>query len=190
MIVSLADYRALSGDVVSTDAGVGRTILRYQALIEGFLDRRLELATVANEKHSMVTPAPLLLRRYPITEITSVTADGGTVDHTEFNVNEESGIVYHNNLLNWKRKVLITYRGGYDPLPADLQYVVCTLVEARLKGEVDDVRPVRKETVYGVQSIDYATGSHLEAYGQPYAELGAYVSILERYRRADELGLA
>ena len=184
--LSVADYRAATGDTTTSDADVRRAITRYLALTEGFLRRQLKAEKVT-DVYRFVS-APILLRRYPVLDVHAIDADGSSIDVNVVEVNGESGVLFHN--FGRKRKVQVTYTGGYEELPQDLKYVIFTLANSFIQGAVDDVRPVKKETVYGVQSIDYVTSSQMEGYGEMYAELGAYVSILERYRRADELGLA
>ena len=78
------------------------------------------------------------------------------------------------------------YSAGYSNAPYEIKVVLATLVEGYLEGVTGglaEVQGVKKETVFGVASLDYGDpGAMASAYGTPYAELGPYVSVLEKYR--------
>jgi hypothetical protein len=83
--------------------------------------------------------------------------------------------------------VVVTYTGGYSEAPYEVKVALMTLAQAYLvgvNGGLVTLTAGHKEVVAGVGSIDYgaSSASQLAIFGTPYAELGPYVSILEKYR--------
>lgn len=190
MLISVSDYRTVTEDEATSDAKITAAITRMQSLIESYVDRRLGSQSYT-ETHIQTTAHPILLRQYPVTEITSATKDGTTVDATDLLINSDTGVLIHGSKLAWAKEAVIEYIAGYETCPDDIKYVLCDLVSGRLDGSLDvmgpeSARALRKETVYGVSAVEYFAStapSKLEF----YPELGPYVSVLDRYKRPFEV---
>ena len=61
MLISVDDYRDVSGDITTSDALVSAAIVRMQARIESYIQRNLESQEYV-EKHIHITPHPIMLK--------------------------------------------------------------------------------------------------------------------------------
>jgi hypothetical protein len=191
MILTVQQYRELSGEatVPPSDSDITLAINRYTALIEGFTGRRFS-AMAVTESHYQVSGGAIQLGVFPVSSVSEVTADGEAYSAADYTLHRSAGILYHDGRF-YGRTVVVTYVGGYQEAPYEVKVALSTLVQAFLAGShggVESLSPGRKEVVAGVGSIDYSSSaSQLTIFGTPYAELGPYVSVLEKYR---EPGLA
>lgn len=184
VLLTTAEYKALTGDVTHTDAEIAMALARYSGLIEGYTQRALMLDT--HEDVVVRTPYdPLALRYYPVYAVTSVVAGADTYDPARFTVDKMAGLLYHDGLLT-DRTVTVHYDAGYEELPTDIRAVLLTLTTGYLEGVsggLNDLHSVKKETVMGVATVEYSGGLSDAAGGSAaYAELGPYVTVLDRYR--------
>lgn len=191
MLVTIADYRDYANDTASSDAEITAALARAQTSVEGYIDRYLELQEHI-ETHLYVGPEPILLGQWPVSAITSIDKDGTSIDPTDLVVDKKRGMINHKNLLIWGEDVEITYTAGYATCPNDLRLVICELAKARLSGDLEvtgpaSARAVRKDTLYGVSAIEYEPMATTATPLEFYPELGPYVRILDKYRRAYEV---
>lgn len=186
MLVNMQDYQEVTGDLSTPYSEVNRLLLRYQTLAENYIERELEAKTILKEPHYYIGASSFMVKRYPIIDLVCVYADGNTFSKDNLMVDKLTGVVYHNGLLASARLVQVSYKGGYEEAPSDLKHALCTLVHASINDEIDGFRPVKRETVYGVTSIDYA----LPKADEVFPELGPWRAIFDRYKRPYEMGLA
>lgn len=185
-ILTVAQYRSMSQTpgTPPTDEDIQLALDRYEGLIVGYTARTFSHAARC-ETHYPAGRGPVQLNVYPATEITGVSVDGIDVDVTTLRVHLASGLIKHDG--DWyDSKVVVSYNAGFADAPHEIKTVEATLVEsylAGLTGGLQELQQVRKESVAGVATVDYGTPGQMTAnYGTPYAELGPYVSVLERYR--------
>jgi hypothetical protein len=167
-----------------TDTSISLAFARFTGLIEGYTGRSFALMARC-ETHYCEGSGPLQLSVFPISEVTGLTVDGLDVDPGAYPVHKANGSILHGGAL-WKQKVAVSYTAGYQDAPAEIRTALATLVESYLSGAtggVNELQAARKETVMGVSSIDYGTpGTAFAGFGDPYAELGPYTSVLAKYR--------
>lgn len=168
MILTLEQYRALSGDTASPDAQVQRWLNKYTDAIERYCDRRFGWYEGSETYHD-IRRDPVLLNRRPVAELQSVTIDGTAV--VPAYVHYTLGQLHHRGA--WiGRTVVVQYIGGMVA-PIFVQEILVALVTDALNGVGDSSRPVVRETVVGVESVTYgdAVGLH--------PVLGAYANQLD-----------
>jgi Phage gp6-like head-tail connector protein len=115
----------------SQDAAIESAMGVALALAEKYCDRQflLELGTVQFPPTAWPV---LLVRRYPIKDVVEVLAPNGSVlDPTRYGVDYEHGMIRLGWGITsagvppgsswWSGSVAVTFEGGYDPLPADLE---------------------------------------------------------------------
>lgn len=186
MILSVAQYReiAQNSDTPPTDANVALALARYTALIEGYCGRSFSYQECC-ETHYNVGLGPISLNVYPVGEVTSVTVNGETKNLSQYQIHKSAGLIYHEGAL-YAQDVHVQYVGGFAEAPYEVKVALSTLVSAYLSGEhggAETLQSGRKEVVQGVGSIDYGgSQQQITAFGEPYAELGPYVSVMEKYR--------
>ncbi len=120
-------------------------------LIERYCGREFSYETVTDEMYSGDGTQELLLRRFPVASLTTITivdSAGNETDYasaTYFRVDLDSGIV------QWRpdqyctfpvgfENIKATYVGGYQRVPADLQSACVQIVEALVGIESSDAR--------------------------------------------------
>jgi hypothetical protein len=191
-IITAAEYRTYAGladDDAPTNAVITAAITRYQSLVEGYCDRELEEADYTDTVYDF-DQRELLLRNWPVIEVASVTVDGEAAAVADLQVKLDEGVIRNSEAEITGDLVVVEYTAGYEEMPPEIKAVMLTLVDGFLRGEsggVNALRTVRRETVYGVSSIDYEGVRNDQLFGAPYAELGPYVSVLAKYRRLEVL---
>ena len=189
-ILTVAQYRTMTQTPATTpatpptDTDIQLALNRYTGLIVGYTGRSFSML-VRQELHDPAGPGPLQLNVYPISELHEVRVDGEIAAVDAYPVHKAAGLIQHGGAY-YGKTVMVTYAAGLDPAPYEIQTTLATLVEGYLAGAsggVSTLTGARKEVVMGVASIEYGTTSQMYAdYGTPYAELGPYVSVLEKYR--------
>lgn len=127
----------------------------------------------------------LILARYPVASITSVTEDDVVLAATDYEVDKATGLLYRlsgGTRINWcAQKVVVVYVGGYDllpELPQEIERAVISLVKQYHFGATRDPL-LRGEEVVGVQRYDYrvSSGSDDGAYPPEFEKM------VQKYRR-------
>jgi hypothetical protein len=156
-------------------------VQRYSILADGYTGRHL----AQSEHVDQVQPQGrgCFLRQFPVTALLSVTdARDAPIDHSAVHLDGDTGAIDHGSAWNGKR-LTIVYEAGYSRAPDDLALAICTLAHGFLSGThggTEAIAPVRRETVYGVSSVDYALPKDAES----YPEIGAFRAVFDRYRRS------
>lgn len=187
-ILTVAQYRTMSQTPGSppTDEDIQLALDRYTAFIEGYTGRSFTFSSRC-ETHYPGPNSQVQLNVYPMTELLSLSVDGIDNDVADYTLHRAAGLVYPTSSAGFAgRKVVVAYTAGYQDAPYEIKSVLCTLVTGYLAGTsggVNELSPVKKEAVMGVASVEYGTsGQDYTLFGTPYAELGTYISVLERYR--------
>lgn len=176
MILTAEQYQTLSGDTTTAEATIQQALYRYTAIIEGYCNRTFG-AVEQTETYYDVQRDPLVLNRDHVVEISAITVGTESADVDDFTTHKGNGFIYHDGAW-FGQNVTITYAAGL-PAPYDVKHVLAALVQSFLAGDsggVNQVRPVSKETVYGVASTQYA----LPLEGE-HPELGSFTALLDRY---------
>jgi hypothetical protein len=196
-ILTATEYRTYAGLAPTdapTDAKIDRAIWRYESLVEGYLQRVMARVR-QSEKYYFIDTANLVLARWPVLNVYAIT-DGAskTFDVTRMLIHHSKGEIYHRGLLAGQETVQVDYEAGWDinSLPDDIKVVVFALAEALLSGSGGgsaalSSAPIKKETMHGVATIEYDTSLLVDSGdggigSGRYAELGPYVSVLDKYR--------
>jgi hypothetical protein len=96
----------------------------------------------------------ILPRNLPVTDIDSITVDGGALGEDDYTLDKEGATVRLKSGENFgggPGAVLVTYTGGYDPIPGDLRRAVRQLValEYYLSGHGRKALAKRGESAQG-----------------------------------------
>jgi len=182
------DYREyiLPATTDATDDAIEAALARYQSFIEAYIQYALEDAAYTESYYQVSGQPQLSLLHRPVISLTSVTVDGTAVSTSDIEVDLTAGVIN-----NYSREisgdvVTVVYTAGYATCPADLKYVLLTLANGLLEGETGGLNALsrkRRETIFGVASVDYEPERSTAVYGASFAELGPYVTILDNYRR-------
>lgn len=150
------------------------------AICETFCDRRFEYKEGETEQ-CMPGRYSLLVRRYPLIEVTSITSKAGVLDPSSYYVVSDSGLILRScggagTPWGFGRDVLtVVYNGGFDPLPGDLDWALSQTFDAlwaitpgaqggSAEAESQQRTPA-KISVVGVGSIDFESASSSSAAG-------------------------
>lgn len=106
----------------------------------------------------------LILTRYPVVEVASISETGTVLAGSDYEVNKEGGTItrLHNDRPAWwwSRKIEVTYIAGFD-LPAEaphaLKQAALQLVKAYYHGADRDPM-VRSESIEALSSASYFAG--------------------------------
>ena len=191
MLISVTDFRDATGDTASSDAEITRALTRVQNRIEGYLDRMLESQEHV-DKHLFVGPEPVVLLQWPVTALTSIDKDGDDIDVSSVLLDWKTGLLHHKNKLTWGEDVEITYTAGYESCPEDIKMILIDLAQSHLAGTLEvmgpaSTRALKRDTVYGVSSVEYDTNLVDTKGIEFYPELGPYTRMLDKYKRPYEV---
>ena len=143
-------------------------------LAESYLNRKLLKKVDTTQSFYRVHGRMVFLERYPVESIKSIALPpvGTTMPLESVTVNPRTGGVDYYSL-HGQSEVLITYTGGYDPLPADLEWALWMLFDT-LYAEMEagpisggggggiviegsgDVKSIQ---IYDVGKVDYDVGT-------------------------------
>ncbi len=130
-LVSLADFRLVSGDTTTPDARLGRMLEQATSAVQRAARQRLVRATstvtLSSDGSSLVLP------QRPVIEVTALSAPGAdlTLSHTVRGDTLHRGDPDTSAAL-WPELVTVTYVHGFDVCPGDLEALVCAMVERGL----------------------------------------------------------
>lgn len=155
-LISLAAARAALDTDQSDDAKVQALITRASDVLARNCRRVFALEAVEEQLRLTQCRAELVLARYPIVEITSITENGTALACSDYEIDKASGILtrlHGERACFWNPwKIDIAYRAGY-PLPAAapaaLQQAALRLVTAYRLGAKRDpmLRSVHVEDI-------------------------------------------
>ena len=170
----------------SHDSELQRLLLAVDRFIENFCGRKLEQATLTEYYHPRAGQSHLLLNRFPVSSITALYDDplrgfgeDTLVAASDYALEDAEGGILR--LLDGEfsggvRTVKITYVGGYNPVPGDLEQAAIELCWlARDKGD---------KALLGLQSKSIADGS-VTTFKVDWP--AGVEDILKSYRRRDRL---
>jgi hypothetical protein len=170
------------------------------ALVESYLDRKLEYLATEHEEIGPERTTRFLLRRYPVESIIAVTVAGAAFPESGYMVNKEAGILFVAGYWSGWPPSSVDYAGGYkdDAWPADLLMVMMEFAAslwpaiyatgAPAPAEVSE--PIQRISIPDVGTVEYAAGTGNAAtailgFGQIPA---ASLAVLDRYRAASVIG--
>lgn len=164
-LTTLAAVKAELGDAGVSDDQLQRFITQASDVIAGYCNRVFAIETVKETFRFSASAADIMLRRYPVTEIVSVTMNGQSVDAALYQIDRETGIMDRLECQGaaawWSGSVVVTYKAGFalpDDLPDGIERACITLVKGyAASGDRDPM--VRSETSDGVGSTDYFSGA-------------------------------
>ena len=152
---------------------------------EAYCDNALAAGDVT-ERHA-VTFSPVSLRYWPVfsTDTATITIDGEDVT-ADYEFFYGPGVDYvtvsrtSRTCPDQFKQMDITYEAGYEPLPTDLGYAIVATARNYDSGVVG-TGEVKKESVVGVGSIEYATSA--DDTGSFGSLSSVTVTTLDKYRR-------
>jgi len=171
------------------------------ALVEAYLDRKLEYLATEHEEFGPERVSRFLMRRYPVEAVATVTIAGAPFPESGFAVNKEAGILYLGwwSFAGWPPSS-VDYAGGYkdDAWPPDLLMVMMefaaslwpAIYTTGAPAPAEVAAPIEQITIPDVGTVRYASGTGNSAtailgFGQiPEATL----AVLDRYRAASIIG--
>jgi hypothetical protein len=204
MIAAIETLRTrigLAADDDTRDAEIELAEAQALALCESHCDRRFLLL----EELEQIWPVgrSLMVRRYPIEEVLAITdAQGVILETSTYQVINESGIISCRGC-GWgayRVPVKVEYIGGYDPLPADLEYAMLAVFDVLWAetpgwGASAGVPPdaaLAKVSVVGVGSLDFERGGSVSSTNNAAKGLGALpataTATLQRYLNHTVMG--
>lgn len=149
------------------DASITARLESASAIIESYCNRTFTSATVTAETHDGGSGS-VFLRQPPVTSVTTVDENGITLTAADYLLYPEQGRLvrlsggYPYRWL-WKpRTVVVTYVGGYNPVPYDIRLVCVRIAERAFKAaaawsEAPAVAgAIKSVTLAGSDSVTYA----------------------------------
>lgn len=165
--------------------------------IEGYCQRRFKSTTYTDEVYDGTGYDSLLLRNYPVTAFTSLSArdtslndnDFNSVDANQYFINSNDGIVeaistFYGHYDRWK----VTYTAGYTTIPSDLAEACATLAAelvSRSPGYGSDGSAFGsgvKRVTEGQRSVEYQDSSSIAgSSGSSLIQSLGLDDVLDRY---------
>ena len=165
-------------DCLSADEA-SQLIDEASAMIASYTGRVLQRQEVTQTWRDVCVQR-IMVRRWPVADIVSVVVDGETLDPAEYE--HDGQFIYRltdDRRMAWYgSKIAIRYRGGYDPIPADLQRAcldLCVNLHAT-RGRDLTLRSVNIPDVETISFRDEGNGGGVMP-AQVVSTLGMYREI-------------
>jgi uncharacterized phiE125 gp8 family phage protein len=148
------------------DVFLTNLIDQASATVRSWCRRTFALETVRETFYVDNPEQPLLLARFPVTEIEAVAVAGAELDPGEYEVEEDSGFLYRldassNRFTSFSGRVLVDYQAGYllpgasaRSLPEDIERATIAMIKLSWFARTRDPL-IRAEAVEGVGSLQY-----------------------------------
>ena len=178
-ILTLAEYRALTGDLSVADSTLQSALDGYSAIIESYCNKTWGAFSVT-QTFTRPSNTPLFLVRDNISAVTAISINGEDLSVDDFTIDLANGLLHVDNTYLGASTVVVTLSVDRDA-PDDVKHVQLALVKGYLAGTSGGesaLRPVSKETVFGVSSTNYAIAA---LNGETHPELGGFTVLLDRY---------
>jgi len=147
------------------DAAMQAAIDRVSAAIAAYCGRTFGRETVREAWRHRVTPRELLLSRYPVASIISLTIGDQVEDTADLTFDPDAGIVYGRRLGTAGDRTQLTYVAGYvlpgeegANLPAEIEQAALQAAKTLWLTRARDPA-VRSEQVDGIGRTDYWVGA-------------------------------
>lgn len=148
------------------DASITARLESASAIIESYCGRVFTSATVTAETHDGGLGV-VFLQQPPVTSITTVVENSVTLAATDYLSYPDGRLVRMSNgypyVWYWKpRTVVVTYVGGYTPVPYDIRLVCVRIVERAFKAAAAwaaapaTASAVKSISIEGSDSVTYA----------------------------------
>lgn len=159
----------------ASDAVLERYIAGASASIAQFCGRRFQVETVKDEfwpdrefyAYQVQGAIPSLqLSRWPAVTVSTVTENDIALDDgSDFSVDKDNGLLLRLDGLKYPTvwgawPISVTYDGGFEPIPPDVEDAAIRMVKARFLAKGRDPN-LKQENIVGVREVSYwiATGS-------------------------------
>jgi len=176
----------------SQDVQLQGTLDTALAIVETYLDRKLEYAT-ETIRVPYFRGDTIKVRRWPIDSVTAVTHGYGSF--TAFKVDYADGLILFNHA-HAIDELSIEYSGGFTDLPADLLFAlwgVFDAVHAASSGGTATVAAgtIESVTIPDVGTVRFASGASAASAGASSGGLipAQYLALLDRYRNHAPIGV-
>jgi hypothetical protein len=143
--------------------------------IQNYTGRTFSLESIT-EKLPGTNTAKLILSKFPIVSITSITDQSGLIAATGYEISDNlAGTVYRKNdifpfkgqntgilgFINEKESensITILYQAGYTTIPLDVEMAAISYIRTLYLGRSKDTN-IASESVSGVYSVTYGSGA-------------------------------
>jgi len=176
----------------SEDANIAAWIGQASSAIAAYCNRTLAMETVSETfRFELCEPRAdcLLLSRYPVQNIVSITEDGTALTSDDFEVDPDTGELFRLSSdypRDWcGRTIVVQYVGGYEllpDLPQAIERACINLVKTYRAAAARDPL-VRSETVDGVLSQTFWVGTVPGSSGGIPPDVTAMLDPFVRYDR-------
>lgn len=140
------------------------------AAVEAFIGRKLEAADYV-ERHNGNGKNRLVLEQLPVISVSSVKINGRAVDDWDF---DNWLLIRHACFPQGIRNVEVSYRAGYEAMPADIQEAVLIIATQRM-NEIEN-KGVQSKSLAG-ETISFSS------FGQSGGIPPSAYAILTEYKR-------
>lgn len=192
---TLSDVKTYLG-VVGTDDDAYLTIQLAAVIdaVEQYCQREFEEVVGDTETFvDVYSQTVFLLPRFPVSALTSVVVDGTAKEITDAMVDLPMGKVIMPSAVTGD-EVVITYTGGFDPIPGMVNQVIYDSVSAQYdaKDNSSSTGALKSERIDGVATMSYyAMGADMESGGSPASPLiVSFASSLDPYMSERAIGAA
>ena len=176
----------------SFDALINVGLNTALAIAEKYCDRTFMQATETAKYYDTLS-SEIMLPRYPITTLISMSEDGKSIDAGSFKVHGTGGYIDFFNQRYFK-ELDITYTGGYTVLPADLElalWMIFDIIWAQLPGGGATAGAVSASSVVksinvpdvGTVQFDTSASATSGAGGANQFLNGTIISLINPYRQ-------
>lgn len=192
MLVSLADMKTYLGIAdVTYDDFLTSQLTTVSDAIEMYCRRNFQAADYVQTFYRFDHPRALKMYSYiyPIISVTSIIEDDvTTLDPADYIINKPHGIIINESYFFSAEKTVLTYRAGYETIPALLDQIVKEIVEERYNKKTNGISlnfgsDVQRISIPGTISVDFDYTLTNNDRSTPFGTLlGSHLNQLDYFR--------
>lgn len=179
-LMTVDEYWALKGYTGEPTEGETTALEFYLRVIsesiETYCNRKFEHGTFIDRFRNLRNVTSVQVEQYPVTEVTSILADdSGLMNLVDYQLDKDAGIFYFGDSIFSSGEgtiscadLIITYTGGYDPVPAVIQSVVLDFISFKytppsqiVTDESSSQANIKTVQIEGVGAVTYESASNV-----------------------------
>jgi uncharacterized phiE125 gp8 family phage protein len=183
----LATVAALKAELgisgTDKDTALEAVLDRVSAAIATYCGRVFAREQVRETLVHRITPREILLSRYPVVSLDSVTLDDATVEVSDYTLDKDVGHIFAGTLGTAGSRIVLTYTAGYvlpededANLPDDIQQAALTAAKSLYRSSDRDPT-LKAEETEGVGRLEYFVGG-----SRSVSYFVDVIPLIERYR--------
>lgn len=180
-LVALDDLKVeLNETGTDKDDYYNAVLIRATTAVEQYCARVFAVETVSEAFRCARWPQAILLGRFPVSLVASVTIDGDALDQDEYEYDAANGMLWRlsdDARVCWSGvKIVVAYSAGYETIPGPVQDGIFTLVKQAQAARSRDPALRSENILEGLYSYTLFNGENMASVLDAVSGLSSYIN--------------